>query len=101
MNGRRLLPGKPIPLSEIPDYSIERDTLDEVFADRFRLRLKRIADLVKQSGERLEGNIFYPDLEDRFVEQPPDVALAPGPPQCLARRAVQGAPARSRRQRGP
>ena len=77
MNGRGLLPGKPIPLSEIPDYSIERDTLEEVFADRFHLRLKRIAELVKQSGERLEGNIFYPDLEDRYIGQPPDAALAP------------------------
>ena len=58
MNGRRLIPGKPIPASEIPDYSIIRDTLEEVFADTFRLRLRRIADIVKQSGEPLEGNIF-------------------------------------------
>ena len=101
MNGRRLLPGKPIPLSEIPDYSIERDTLDEVFADRFRLRLKRIAEFVKQSGERLEGNIFYPDLEDRYRRATSGRRARSGPPQCLARRAVQGAPARSRRQRGP
>jgi hypothetical protein len=77
MNGRKLLPGKPIPLSEIPDYSIRRDTLEEVFADRFRLRLKRIAELVKQSGESLEGNIFYADLEDRYRDRPPDVTLAP------------------------
>jgi hypothetical protein len=77
MNGRRLLPGKRIPLSEIPDYTIERDTLVEVFADPFRLRLKRIAELVKQSGESLEGNIFYADLEDRYADEPPDDALAP------------------------
>ena len=77
MNGRRLLPGKPIPPAEIPDYSIRRDTLDEVFAEPFRLRLKRIAELVKQSGERLEGNIFYADLKDAYFDQPPDVALAP------------------------
>jgi len=77
MNGRRLLPGKPIPLSETPDYSIRRDTLDEVFAGPFRLRLKRIAELVKQSGERLEGNIFFGDLEDRYADEPPDGELAP------------------------
>jgi hypothetical protein len=77
MNGRRLLPGKPIPLSETPDYSMRRDTLDEVFADLFRLRLKRIAELVKQSGERLEGNIFFGDLKDRYVDEPPDGELAP------------------------
>ena len=29
MNGRRLIPGKPVPASDIPDYTIARDTLDE------------------------------------------------------------------------
>ena len=77
MNGRRLLPGKPIPPTEIPDYSIQRDTLEEVFAEPFRLRLKRIAELVKQSGEPLEGNIFYADNADRYADQPPDSELAP------------------------
>jgi hypothetical protein len=62
---------------ETPDYSIRRDTLEEVFADAFRLRLKRIAELVQQSGEHLEGNIFYADLQDRYVDQPPDRDLAP------------------------
>jgi hypothetical protein len=77
MNGRRLLPGKPIPLSETPDYSIQRDTLEEVYAAPFRLRLKRIAELVKQADEPLEGNIFYADNADRYADQPPDSALAP------------------------
>jgi Methyltransferase domain len=77
MNGRRLLPGKPIPPAEIPHYSIQRDSLEEVFAEPFRLRLRRIADLVKQSGEPLEGNIFYADLKDTYFNQPPDDALAP------------------------
>jgi hypothetical protein len=77
MNGRRLLPGKPIPPAEIPDYLIRRDTLEEVFAAPFRQRLERIAELVKQSGERLEGNIFYADLKDAPLSQPPDDALAP------------------------
>jgi hypothetical protein len=30
MNGRRLIPGKPVPPTEIPDYTIARDTLDEL-----------------------------------------------------------------------
>jgi hypothetical protein len=77
MNGRRLLPGKPIPPAEIPHYSIERDNLEEVFAEPFRLRLRRIAELIKQSGEPLEGNIFYADLKDTYFDQPPDEALAP------------------------
>jgi Methyltransferase domain len=77
MNGRRLLPGKPIPPSEIPDYSIKRDTLEEVFSDPSLKRLTHIAELVKESGERLEGNIFFADLEDRYADEPPDGALAP------------------------
>jgi hypothetical protein len=77
MNGRRLLPGKPIPPTEIPDYSIRRDTLEEVFAEPFRRRLKHIAELVKRSGERLEGNIFYADLDDRYLDSPPETGLAP------------------------
>jgi Methyltransferase domain len=74
MNGRKLIPGKPAP---IPDYSIRRDTLDELFADAFRARLKRIAEIVKQSGERLEGNIFYRDLEECYADEPPAAGLAP------------------------
>src|SRR6202012_806713 len=49
----------------------------EVFAEPFRLRLKCIAELVEQSGESLEGNIFYADLNDRYVAQPPESGLAP------------------------
>ena len=77
MNGRRLIPGKPLPPSEIADYSLHRDTLDEIFAERFRLRLERIAGIVKQSGEPLEGNIFYADLKDRYAGEPPDHELSP------------------------
>src|SRR5579863_672981 len=77
MNGRSLIPGKPLPPSEIADYSLHRDTLDEIFTERFRLRLERIAALVRQSGEPLEGNIFYADLADHYADQPPDRDLAP------------------------
>ena len=42
MNGRRLLPGKPQPASEIPDYGIERDTLDETLSGAFRERLQSL-----------------------------------------------------------
>ena len=69
MNGRKLIPGKPLAAADIPDYSIRRDTLDEVFADPFRLRLKRIAEIVMHSGETLEGNIFYRDLEEQVLAQ--------------------------------
>ncbi len=77
MNGRRLIPGKPVPASEIPDYTIRRETLDEVFSDGFRQRLGRLNAIVKQSGEGLEGNIFYLDEDERFAGRPPAEGLAP------------------------
>jgi Methyltransferase domain len=77
MNGRKMIPGKPAPASEIPDYTIRRDTLVEAFSDAFLDRLRRINAIVRQSGEPLEGNIFYPDLDDRFAEGQPSEDLAP------------------------
>jgi hypothetical protein len=77
MNGRRLIPGKPLPPSDIPDYSIHRDTLDEIFADSFRQRLGRIAEIVKRSGEPLEGNLFYSDGDPDYLQRPPANELAP------------------------
>jgi hypothetical protein len=77
MNGRRLLPGKPVPASEIPDYTIARDTLDETLSASFRDRLQRLNAIVGASREALEGNIFYPDLEATFAGRPPAASLAP------------------------
>jgi len=77
VNGRRLLPGKPLPASEIPDYGIARDTLDELLAGRFRERLARLNAIVAETGEPLEGNIFYPDLDPAFATNSPAASLAP------------------------
>jgi hypothetical protein len=77
MNGRKLIPGKLVPASEIPDYTIRRDTLDEVLSDAFRRRLERLNALVHHSGELIEGNVFYADRDERFVERPPSPDLAP------------------------
>ena len=77
MNGRRMIPGKPVPASEIPDYTIHRDTLVEILSTPFWERLKRINDIVRETGERLEGNVFYPDLDERFSRNPPAEDLAP------------------------
>jgi Methyltransferase domain len=77
MCGRKLIPGKPIPAAEVADYTIRRDTLDEVFSNVFIERLRRINEIVKQSGEPLEGNIFYGDGKELPVEQPPADELAP------------------------
>jgi hypothetical protein len=77
MYGRKLIPGKPVPPSEIPDYTIARDTLDEILSEDFSRRLKGINAIVKESGERLEGNIFYPDGDERFAGRAPEAALSP------------------------
>jgi hypothetical protein len=77
MNGRRLIPGKPVPASEIPDYTIARDTLDEMLSHAFQDRLRRLNAAVGRSGEILEGNIFYPDRDKTFALSPPAAALAP------------------------
>ena len=77
MDGRRLLPGKPIPPSEIPDYGIARDTLTEELSDRFAKRLDQLNRIVKESGELLEGNLFYADQSVDFLGRPPQEALAP------------------------
>ncbi len=77
MNGRRLIPGKPQPPSAIPDYTIARDTLEETPSAAFFDRLGRLNALVSRSGEPLEGNIFYADLDPAFAGRPPAPALAP------------------------
>jgi hypothetical protein len=77
MNGRKLIPGKPQPPSAIPDYTIARDTLEETPSAAFLDRLARLNALVSRSGEPLEGNIFYADLDPAFAVSPPASALAP------------------------
>jgi len=77
MNGRKLIPGKPLPAADVPHYSIRRNTLEEVYAEAFMLRLKRIGEMVMRSGESLEGNIFYRDGEERYADEAPAAELAP------------------------
>jgi hypothetical protein len=77
MTGRKLLPGKPIPADEIPDYSIDRRDSSEVFADRFVTRMKALNEFVKESGETLEGGIFYWDRDDSYHDKAPAQDLAP------------------------
>jgi hypothetical protein len=72
-----MIPGKPVPASEIPDYTIHRDTLAEAFSAPFLERLAGLNAIVRQSGEALEGNIYYPDLDQDFAGSPPSGDLAP------------------------
>ncbi len=77
MYGRRLIPGKPLPPSEVPDYDVRRDTLEEILSPRFLGRLRRLNEIVLASAETPEGNIFYPDQEAIEVARLPVEALAP------------------------
>jgi hypothetical protein len=77
INGRNLLPGKPVPPSEIPDYSIDRRDASEVFSEAFLRRLAGLNRLVAESRETLEGNIFYWDGEDDVLSRPPPANLVP------------------------
>jgi hypothetical protein len=66
-----------VPASDIPDYTIARDTLDETLSAAFCDRLQRLNAIVSRAGEPLEGNIIYPDLDKAFLGSPPSAALAP------------------------
>jgi Methyltransferase domain len=77
MNGRRLLPGRPLPSSEVPDYDLRRDTLEERLSPRFLMRLHSLNEIVRACGETLEGSIFYPHEEEVQIARPPVEELAP------------------------
>jgi hypothetical protein len=76
MNGRKLIPGKAVPPSEIPDYSINHTDNSEVFSAQFLRRLEALNRRVADSKETMEGNIFYWDREDDFEGRPPAANLA-------------------------
>jgi hypothetical protein len=75
--GRTLIPGKPVPPPEIPDYSVQRDDLVELFKPGLMTRLMALNGLVKESGERLEGGIFYWHGDEAFHDRDPAPDLAP------------------------
>ena len=77
MKGRKLIPGKAVPPSEIPDYSIDRRNSAEVFSAQFVRRLSELNRRVSESNETLEGNIFYWDGASGFSGAPPTANLAP------------------------
>jgi hypothetical protein len=63
--------------SEIPDYSIKRDDLKEIYAPSFTRRLRALNAFVRESGERIEGGIFYWDGEAAYHDKSPADDLAP------------------------
>jgi hypothetical protein len=77
MTGRKLLPGKVLAPSEITDYSIDRRDSSEVYSDVFIRHLNALNVFVKESGEVLEGGIFYWDRDAGFIENLPAADLAP------------------------
>ena len=88
MNGRKMIPGKPVPASEVPEYTIHRDTLMEIFSDAFLDRMRRIHAIVRRSHEPLEGNIFYP-ISMKNIRKGRRPTSRPGAQKCLARGAIK------------
>lgn len=75
--GRKLLPGRPLKPSEERDYQLDRGTGEEQFSPRFLERLARLNALVRESGETIEGGLFYWDRVEAFDDRAPDPSLAP------------------------
>ena len=77
MTGRKLLPGRELLPSEIMDYLIDRKDSSEIYSESFVRRMNALNDFVKESGEPLEGGIFYWDLDGEYEGKPPAASLAP------------------------
>ncbi len=76
MTGRTLLPGKPLSPPEIRDYQLDRATAAEQFSERFLARLAALNAIVRESGETIEGGLFYWDRALEIADRP-DESLAP------------------------
>ncbi len=77
MTGRKLLPGRALSPAEMRDYQIERDSGAELFSESFLARLVALNAIVRDSGETLEGSLFYRDREADYAGHAPDERLAP------------------------
>jgi hypothetical protein len=77
LTGRKLLPGRTLSPAEIRDYQIERDNGGELFSENFLARLIALNAIVRDSGETIEGSLFYRDREADFAGRAPDEGLAP------------------------
>ncbi len=77
MHGRTLLPGRPLTPAEIRDYLIDRASGAEILSPRFLARLKTLNDLTRETGEIIEGGVFYWDRDPDFHAKAPDASLAP------------------------
>ena len=77
MTGRKLLPGKPLLPHEILDYSIDHRDSSELYSEDFVRRMNALNKFVADSGETLEGGIFYWDRDDKFHGNAPAADLAP------------------------
>ena len=77
MNGRTLLPGRPLASPhEIRDYQLDRASAAEQLSDAFLRRLATLNRLVRESGEKIEGGLFYWHEVAEFTDRP-DPTLAP------------------------
>jgi hypothetical protein len=77
MNGRALLPGRPLKPSEFRDYMLDRKDASELLSEAFANRLRTLNGFVRDSGEVIEGGVFYWDEDPGFFAAAPDPSLAP------------------------
>jgi hypothetical protein len=73
---RSLLPGRPLAPSEARDYLIERASGEEELSARFLSRLAALNRIVRESGETIEGSLFYGHRAAEIADRP-EPALAP------------------------
>ena len=76
MTGRKLLPGRPLLPSEFRDYQLDRGTAAEQLSQTFLTRLAALNKIVRDSGEVIEGGLFYWDRAAEIADLP-DPSLAP------------------------
>ena len=76
MHGRTLLPGRPLSPSEIRDYQLDRGSAAEQFSATFLTRLAALNGIVRESGETLEGGLFYWHHAAGVADRP-DESLSP------------------------
>ena len=59
------------------DYSFDRKTLEEYFSETFLARTATLNQIIADSGESLEGGIFYWNADATYLDRPPEASLAP------------------------
>ena len=101
MNGRKLIPGKPLPPRKFPTTrsAATRSTRSSPTRSAAPQAHRRDRQAIRRTARG--QHLLSPTARSAIADELPGAELAPARRNALARGAVQGAPARSRRQRRP